>query len=141
MCHKTMSTLHYQVQFDVSSGLEVLLNGSFVTSEVGNVNETFSNAHVDISRSEANTITSSFYNGVSLTIALSSGILSFVAALPRDFMGETEGLLGNFNENDTDDLIFPNGTLLEAGATDRMIHSFGQTCKVIEIRSSSTLLL
>ena len=127
--------LSHQVQFNVSNGLEVLLNGSFITSDVGDVNETVSNAYVDISRSETNTITSSFYNGVSVTITLSSGILSFVAALPHDFMGQTKGLLGNFNGNDTDDLIFPNETLLEAGSTDRMIHSFGQTCKVIVFTS------
>lgn len=111
---------------DDNNGLNVLVNGIHVTNDTGGINDS---AYVDITRSEANKITSSFYNGVFVTVTLSNDILNFVAALPRDFMGSTEGLLGNFNGNKTDDLRFPNKTLLDVGAADRMIHAFGQTCK------------
>lgn len=114
------------------------MNGTDVTNGVGNINDTISNAYVDITKSQTNQIISSFYNGVSVTITLLNGILSFVAGLPQDFMGETKGLLGNFNENVTDDLIFPNGTLLGTGATDRMIHLFGQSCNALNITQTLT---
>lgn len=109
----------------------MFLNGTYVTDDIRNINDSISNTHVDITRTEPNRITSSFFNGASVTVTLSVGILNFMAALPHDFMGQTRGLLGNFNENDTDDFIFQNGTILDVGATDRMIHSFGQTCEVL----------
>ena len=119
----------FQVQSDDSGGIEVFLNGTRVTNATRNINDSISNVFVDITRTETNRIISSFNNGVSITVTLSSGILNFVAALPQDYMGSTTGLLGNFNQNDTDDLRFPNGTLLEVSAMDRMIHAYGQECK------------
>ena len=116
---------------DGSNTLSVLLNGTHITSDVGNVNDTISNDYVDITRTEANKISSSFYNGVSVTVTLSTSILNFMAALPHEFMGNTKGLLGNFNQNDTDDLVYPNGTILSIQAGDRMTHLFGQTCKKV----------
>ena len=46
-------------------------------------------------------------------------------------MGKLVGLAGGFYNNDTsDDLRAPNGTVLPANATDRQIHTdFGQKCK------------
>lgn len=123
------------MQIDDNYGLNVLVNG---TNDTGDVNNS---AYVDITRSEANKITSSFYNGVSVTVTLSNGILNFVAALPRNFMGSTEGLLGNFNENKTDDLRFPNKTVLDVGAADRMIHAFGQTCKISTITGGNIIVI
>ena len=76
-----------------------------------------------------NRIESTFSNGISITVSLLSGLLDIVAVLPRNFMGLTQGLLGNFNGNNTDDFIYPNGTLLDNDASDSMIHGFGQTCK------------
>ena len=111
------------------SELEVLLNGAIVSDEVRNVNQSLSDDYVEISRSETNKIEASFSNGVSVIVTLSHGILSYVAALPQEFTGETKGLLGNYNGNDTDDLRFPNGSLLDTGASNRMIHEFGQTCE------------
>ena len=75
-----------------------------------------------------NRIESTFSNGISVTVTLLSGLLNVVAVLPQDFMGLSQGLLGNFNGNDTDDFIYPNGTVLDNDASDRMIHSFGLTC-------------
>lgn len=114
---------------DESNTLQVQLNRTLMTGDVSNINDSISNEYVDITRTGANKITSSFYNGVSVTVTLSTGILNFMAALPHEFMGNTKGLLGNFNQNDTDDLVYPNGTVLSTGAGDRMTHLFGQTCK------------
>ena len=122
-----------QVGVDESNSLNVLLNSTHITGDLGNVNDSISNDYVDITRTEANKITSSFFNGVSVTVTLSTGILNFMAALPHEFMGSTRGLLGNFNQNDTDDLVYPNGTTLSTEAGDRMTHLFGQTCKMMNV--------
>lgn len=111
---------------DGSNTLSVLLNGTHITSDIG---KSISNDYVDITRTEANKITSSFYNCVSITVTLLTNILNVMAALPHEFMGNTKGLLGNFNQNDTDDLVYPNGTILSTQAGDRRTHLFGQTCK------------
>ena len=118
-----------QVGVDESNTLNVLLNSTRITGDVASVNDSVSNDYVDITRNEANKITSSFYNGVSVTVTLSTGILNFMAALPHEFMGNTKGLLGNFNQNGTDDFVYPNGTTLSTEAGDRMTHLFGQSCK------------
>ena len=107
----------------------MLLNGSNITDEITNSSSNL-NSFVDIQRtSEMNRIESTFSNGISVTVTQLSGLLNIVAALPQDFMGLTQGLLGNFNGNATDDFIYRNGTLLDNDASDRMIHDFGQTCK------------
>ena len=126
----------------------MLLNGNNITDEITNSSSDFSSL-VNIQRpsdvmmngigstisssgnsaSNMNRIESTFFNGISVTVTLLSGLLNVVAVLPQDFMGLTQGLLGNFNGNATDDFIYPNGTLLDNDASDRMIHDFGQTCK------------
>ena len=73
----------------------------------------------------------SFPCGIGLTIRVSSGILSFVLTVPEELNGTAQGLVGNFNGNDTDDFIYPNGTVLSDEASDREIHHFGQACKLI----------
>ena len=124
----------------------MLLDGSNVTDEITNSPSDFSSlvniqrpsdmmntigsigSPSDNSESNMNRIESTFSNGISVTVTLLSGLLNVVAALPQDFMGLSQGLLGNFNGNDTDDFIYPNGTVLDNDASDRMIHSFGLTC-------------
>ena len=124
----------------------MLLDGSNVTDEITNSPSDFSSlvniqrpsdmmdtigsigSPNDNSESNMNRIESTFSNGISVTVTLLSGLLNVVAVLPQDFMGLSQGLLGNFNGNDTDDFIYPNGTVLDNDASDRMIHSFGLTC-------------
>ena len=124
----------------------MLLDGSNVTDEITNSPSDFSSlvniqrpsdmmdtigsigSPNDNSESNMNRIESTFSNGISVTVTLLSGLLNVVAVLPQDFMGLSQGLLGNFNGNDTDDFIYLNGTTLDNDASDRMIHSFGLTC-------------
>ena len=79
------------------------------------------------------TIVFSFSSGIGLTIRVSSGNLSFVLTVPEELNGTAQGLVGNFNGNDTDDFIYPNGTMLSDGVSDRESHHFGQACKFIAI--------
>ena len=127
--------------------LEVFLDGRNITDDITDSPSQFSTL-VNIQRpsnvaigstvslngnsdSNMNQIESIFSGGISVTVTLLSGLLNVVASLPQQFMGQTQGLLGNFNGNSTDDFIHPNGTLLNNDASDRMIHDFGLTCKLL----------
>ena len=132
--------------------LEVLLDGRNITDNITDSTSQFStfvniqrpsNIAIDStdslngnSESNMNRIESTFSGGISVTVTLLSGLLNVVAALPQEFMGRTQGLLGNFNSNATDDFIYSNGTVLNNDASDRMIHDFGLTCRLPWLRLS-----
>lgn len=114
--------------------MTLLYNGVDVSSNVTNINDTFSDSTVDIVRTDNNSLLSAFSNGIAVTVSVSiNGMLNIVVNLPIEYNSQAQGLLGNFNRNITDDFIFPDGTMLDNGASDRMIHQFGQACKLIHM--------
>ena len=102
-----------------------------ISTNVTNINDTFSDTNISVIRTAENAVLSVFPNGVSVSVGVSGDIPNIVVSLPQDFQGETRGLMGNFNGNDTDDLIFFNGTMLSSDATEREIFEFGQSCKLL----------
>ena len=120
-----------QITSTTSGGVEVLYNGMDVSHNVTNVNDTFSDNTVDITRTESNSILSVFSNGLAVTVSVSlHGMLNIVVNLPVEYNSLTTGLMGNFNGNTTDDFIFSNGTMLDGGTSDSIIHEFGQSCEL-----------
>ena len=84
----------------------------------------------ELTRLDQDTIIAAFSNGVGCTFTKSVGILNFVLALPRSFMGQTRGLLGNNNGDKTDDFMMRGAThSLSDNLTDEEIFSFGKSCK------------
>ena len=114
----------------------VLLNSEDISANVSMVNDTYNTLEVTAVRESESSHTFSFPCGIGLTTKVSSGILSFVLTVPEEMNGTTEGLVGNFNGNITDDFIYPNGTVLSDGATDREIHTFGQACELMYVSCS-----
>ena len=123
--------LHLQVTSDVDSGeMRILYNSVDISSNVTSVNDTYGGNMVDITRTDNTSIVSVFSNGLAVTVSVSlMSMLSIVVNVPVEYDSQTQGLMGNFNGNSTDDFIFPNGSMLDDGATDRMIHIFGQACE------------
>lgn len=112
--------------------MRLLYNGDDIQSNLTSINDTYSGDTVDITRTDNATISSAFSNGLAVTVSVSlMSMLSIVVNVPVEYDSQTQGLMGNFNGNNTDDFIFPNGSMLDDGATDRMIHSFGQACESI----------
>lgn len=107
----------------------IFLNSEEITANVSNVNDTFNSLELTVVRDSESSHTFSFPCGIGLTTRVSSGIMSFVLTVPEELNGTTEGLVGNFNGNITDDFTYPNGTVLSDGATDREIHELGQACE------------
>ena len=110
----------------------MLLGGSDVTANVSNSNDSLfsSNQDIFITRDTSNTLACSFSLGISVTISLSSGMLSFVLQIPDQFQNITQGLMGNNNGMNTDDIMYRNGTMLAHNVSDKEIHDFGQSCKL-----------
>ena len=81
---------------------------------------------VELSREEDNIIIATFSNGVGCTFTKTAGILDFVLSLPRTFMGQTRGLLGNNNGDKTDEFIIRGTThYLPDNISDATIVLFG----------------
>ncbi len=111
--------------------MQIQLNAETITDTVAAVNDTNEESTlVNFRRTTTSSIVASFRNGVSLTVSVSFGLLSFVATIPEEFQGNASGLLGNFNGDTSDDLTYPNETILNINSPDRLIHDFGQSCKI-----------
>ena len=82
-----------------------------------------------IEQSSDSSITVSFPSGVGITINYTAGLLVYTLEVPSSFKGTTSGLLGNYNNDDSDEFVFRNGTMISNSSSDRRIHQFGQSCK------------
>ncbi len=111
------------------TGLTVLFNGDDISANVSNTNDSFTIDQLSVSRESENSLTTSFENGIGVTITASFEMLSFVLSMPEEFQNVTRGLMGNYNGDPTDDIVFRNGDMLSGNVSDRMIHDFGQSCK------------
>ena len=84
-----------------------------------------------IERSSDNSFEISFPSGVGITINYTAGLLVYTLEVPLLFEGTTSGLLGNYNNDNSDEFTFRNGTMISNSSSDREIHQFGQSCKLI----------
>ncbi len=121
----------YSIQITLSgnTSLDVLLNGDDVTANVTNVNDTLTTDTLSIVKEAESSLSTTFSNGIGVTVTASFGMLSFVVQVPEELRNLTEGLLGDFNGDPGNDLVFRNGTTLFGNVTDRVIHKVGQSCE------------
>ena len=120
------------VQFQSSNGssIEALVNGGQVDFNV--VEQIFKN--VTVADLGNNTLSATFSSGTYLEVQQENNILSsVVVSLPDSYKTqETQGLLGSFNGNTSDDLKPKSGAQpLSLDSTLQEIHySFGLTCEL-----------
>ena len=102
-----------------------------ISSYLSNVSDTYNTGgKVLLTRQAADSILAVFANGVGIMVNVTAGIPNFVLALPPLFKSQTQGLLGNYNGDKTDEFIPRNkATALSDTISDQEIHEmFGQTC-------------
>ena len=122
------------VQFElVDDELVALVNGDIVDfTELSE--QQFKN--LTVSYIGNGTMTATLSTGVTVTVRESSDILSSLAVtLSDDYFQNTQGLLGQYNGDDEDDLLprdaYYNGTTISINSTLEEIHyQFGLTCKL-----------
>lgn len=116
---------------DAGVNFIVQYNRVDISINVTNINDSFVDVNISVTRTAENTVLSVFPNGVSISVSVNGDLPNIVVSLPQDLRGQTRGLLGNFNGNDTDDFVFFNGTMLSSDASEREIFDFGQSCKLL----------
>ena len=107
----------------------VLYNNDDVTSNLTNISDTLDYDTLSVTRETTDIISIVLSTGVSVNATLRLGILSFTTVVQVTYMGTTEGLLGNFDDDKTNDFVNRNGSTIPYNSSDADIFQFGQTCK------------
>ncbi|KAK3103588.1 hypothetical protein FSP39_020372 [Pinctada imbricata] len=70
-----------------------------------------------------------YSNGITVGVRLENAIFSLVVEISSNFANSVQGLLGNFNGDQEDDYMSPNGTVLSGGssATESEVYNYGLT--------------
>ena len=107
----------------------VYYNNDDVTSNLTNISDTLDYDTLSVTRETTDIISIVLSTGVSVNATLRLGILSFTTVVQVTYMGTTEGLLGNFDDDKTNDFMNRNGSTIPYNSSDADIFEFGQTCK------------
>ena len=105
------------------------VNGEDITANLSSVNDTYITMSVMLERIAEDTVSVSFMSSISLEMSLREGTLTSLLKIPSEFNGTVIGLLGNFDGDDTNDLMYRNGTIASDDIPDREKHVLGQTCE------------
>ena len=105
------------------------INGEDITANLSSVNDTYITMSVMLERIAEDTISVSFMSSISLEMSLREGTLTSLLKIPIEFNGTVIGLLGNFDGDDTNDLMYRNGTIASDDIPDSEKHILGQTCE------------
>lgn len=110
----------------IDDEIDALVNGELLDFE-GLPNQQFNNVTI---RKSANAISAIFSSGVHLEAKVENGIISVVSTtLPKSYRFLTFGLMGNYNGEDSDDLL-PRGSSVLISSNNQDIHNiFRITCK------------
>ncbi|XP_030835519.1 sushi domain-containing protein 2-like [Strongylocentrotus purpuratus] len=63
-----------------------------------------------------------FDGGVGLNLKASEGAMSILLVAPDSFRGQTQGLMGTWNGNPSDDFLTPQGSFLSPNLTTEQLH-------------------
>ncbi|XP_059148172.1 fibrillin-1-like [Physella acuta] len=86
-------------------------------------------------RKQNNSLEVAFPDSIGLSVSLNLGMLEFSVTLDKKYQNSTRGLLGNFNNIQTDDFICQNGTRLPDNSTERVLYQFGQSWAITQNES------
>lgn len=82
----------------------------------------------------ANCVEVFFKSGVGVEFCEAKGMMSLVVTLVPEYFNMTNGLLGTYNKDPSDDFTLPNGTALSSNLTSKQIHfDFGLNCKYFDL--------
>ena len=119
-----------QVSLDgISEAFVVKLSGIDVSNNLNSVGDNVTSSSSFIERTSNNSITVSFPSGVGITFNSTAGLLVYTLECPSSFEETTSGLLGNYNNDNSDEFVFRDGIMISNSSSDREIHKFGQSCK------------
>ncbi|XP_072330227.1 uncharacterized protein [Scyliorhinus torazame] len=115
-----------------NDSIDVLLNNvtvKFLPSTEGN-KEIYRIGTLYMEKNGNASITVSFGSGISLSVKAGYGMLLVITNLPEKYMNKTNGLLGVWNGNQTDDFTMPNGSVIPTNSKESTIFDYGKTWEV-----------
>ena len=124
------------VQFQLFSVLQPVVDGDALEMENG---EEAMFTNVIVRREQNNSYSATFTSGVYIKLEQEFDsnnnpyVSAMIISLPESFENVTSGLLGSFNDDQTDDLLPKNSTTpLSLNSTLEDIHyNFGVTCEYV----------
>ena len=118
------------MEIGMNNDFVVLVNGSDISSRLTTVNSFIRYDTVFLKRLADDTVRVVFSNDVAVNVTLRVGLLSFNVLVPQSLLNNTDvrGLLGNIDGDNTNEFVYRNGTVLSDDTTDRILHTFGQSC-------------
>ena len=127
---ESSSTVQFEIEtVDNITSVITLINGERIDFDEIKSQE-FNN--VTVTDSGNNTLSATFSSGAFLLIQEQNSFISvMIISLPESYQNKTQGLLGPYNGDKTDDLTpRGNGTILLLNSTIQEAHeNFGITCK------------
>ncbi|GFS13682.1 fibrillin-1 [Elysia marginata] len=105
-------------------------------------NYTFENNDLTVERQDRNSTTvvvAAFPSNIAVEVYVGIKNLEFAAIVPTTYKGQTTGMMGNYNDDNTDDFILPDGTQLTNDQTDTERKIFENFGREWEVTSSTTI--
>ncbi|KAM4043759.1 uncharacterized protein ACNLHF_014031 [Anomaloglossus baeobatrachus] len=132
----TSSNARVKVEWylDTSNSIDTFLDGQealFSYSEDMEADINDSNAAVFF-KSNSSMVTATFEGSLSVQVSAQSNMLTAVSSLPNNFLNNTKGLLGTWNNDQSDDFFFNNGTKLPINSSEKEIFYYGMEWRVNE---------
>ncbi len=129
------------VQFELQGSGENITIVTYVNEEKIDFSELSSQefANVTVTDTKNNTLNAIFSSGAYITVAEANGLIStLVVYLPEMYRNQTRGLMGNYNNDTSDDLKRKGQSLsLPVTAGLQQIHDwFGMSCKLIIFKNN-----
>lgn len=72
-------------------------------------------------------------SGASVMVFASSSVLHLAVEISDNFINSTEGLLGNFNGDPSDDYLLPDGSILSSNSSERELFEYGKQCELLYV--------
>ncbi|XP_072266268.1 uncharacterized protein [Pyxicephalus adspersus] len=120
------ATIKVEWYLESDNSTSTFVNGqivSFSYSEDMDAKINDSNPAVFLLKNDS--ITATFEGVLSVSVSQYYGMFSAVSSLPSQFLGKTTGLLGTWNNNQSDDFTRPNGTTIPMNSTEEAIYQYG----------------
>ena len=81
-----------------------------------------------------------FFSDIALEVYVGIRNLEFTVTVPTALKGDTSGMMGNYNDDSSDDFQLPDGTQLTSDQTNterKIFENFGRECKLTKMTHKS----
>ncbi|GFN91253.1 fibrillin-1 [Plakobranchus ocellatus] len=128
----------FQVELDDDkTGMVIKANGQDITTAFyANSTYSFESDELTVERQERNSteaVSAAFASNIALEVYVGVRNLEFSVTVPTSLKSSTTGLMGNFNDDNTDDFVLPDGTELTSTQVDterKIFENFGRAWEV-----------